>query len=146
MYSLRFVDVFSRGLSGDFIVSGLEVLGGAPVLPCKPWPNRAVDTVRVEVPTGASTLGPYALGEFLLNVFVEMFLNLGPHVDALRTATRHSVNGLHDVLDLLFDHEHDRIVSQSGVGAEEEKQVGEALGCDAEMGASASAGHRPARP
>src|SRR2546429_9425921 len=43
------------------------------------------------------------------------------------------------VADLRLDHEHDGIVAQAGVGAEENEEIGEAADADAEIGAQAVA-------
>src|SRR5690606_36198212 len=43
-------------------------------------------------------------------------------------------NRADDVPDLAFDHEYHRVVTKPGVGAEQEEQVRETCGGDAEMG------------
>ena len=54
-------------------------------------------------------------------------------------AALHERQAAHHVADLRFDHEHDRIVSQPGVGSEKQEKVGKAAYRDAEISAHALA-------
>ncbi len=54
-------------------------------------------------------------------------------------AALHECEAAHHVANLRFDHQHDGIVAEPGVGSEKQEKVGKAAYGDAEIGAHALA-------
>ncbi|SBT57315.1 hypothetical protein POVWA1_081120 [Plasmodium ovale wallikeri] len=115
-------------------VLGLDLAGHPPVAEGEARPDGAVLALAVEVPAGAAALAPHALADLLLQGVVELALGLRGRLDGLRAALVHLVEHREDPLRLLLDHEHDRVVAEGRVGAEQEEEVREVGDRDAQVG------------
>ena len=76
-------------------------------------PQGGVVAVSVQVPAGAAAGHPHRSTEFALQFIVVGVLGIRADVDATDAATLHGGDGVHDVVDLGFDHVHHRGVAQS---------------------------------
>src|SRR6266852_219859 len=64
-------------------------------------------------------------------------LDFRPDFQDVLLSALHELQAIHSIANLRFDHEHDGIVAQSGVGPEKHEEIGEAADGDAEIGAHA---------
>src|SRR4051794_27218610 len=99
----------------------------AAVAPCCPRPDGRVIAVFVEIPTDAAAAVPDSALEPLLDLDVVGVLYLGPYLDGIDPVLVHDPQRVHDVVDLRFDHHHDRGVTETGIGTEDHEQVRESL-------------------
>jgi hypothetical protein len=76
--------------------------------------------------------------EALLEALIEFALSVGEDIEITVLAMSDFLKALEDKMDLGFDHKDDRIVSESGIGADEEVKIGEARDSDTEIGLAAS--------
>src|SRR5260221_1221835 len=107
----------------QFIVLWIEVACPAPELKSKPRPQRCVVAVGIEVPA-CTPRGPDGAPHPLLHLLIERLLDLGPHLNGRQLAPVHQAQTVEDVIDLRLDHEDHRIVTQAGVWADEQEQIG----------------------
>ena len=69
---------------------------------------------------------------------VEFALSFGEDIEVAVLALAEFLEALEDEVDLGFDHEDDRIVAKSGIGADEEVEIGEARDSDTEISLAAA--------
>src|SRR2546429_83815 len=103
-------------------------------------PQRGVLAgVRVLVPAAAAAGLPNRARHVVAKIGGEMLLRFGTNLHGADVSFAHEPQAFDHVADLRLDHEHDGIVAQAGVGAEENEEIGEAADADAEIGAQAVA-------
>ena len=128
---------YGRLLRNQVVVLRIEVARPAPELEGKPGPESRIVTSGIEVPTGTprspdGTLHP------LLHLRLECLLSLGSHLDGPQVPPVYRAQAVQDVCDLSFDHVDHRIVTQTGVWANQQEQIGEPRDGRPKIGARAS--------
>src|ERR1700739_1520356 len=93
-----------------------KVLGGEPRV------HRCVETVLGQIPT-AATRHPRRLGEPLLDALVVAVLDVFAYVQVTQVVVQDGGDTAHDVVELTFDVNQQRIVAGPGVGTGHEEQV-----------------------
>ena len=101
----------------------IEVACPEPELEGKAGPERRVVPVSIEIPTGAPG-GPDGAAHAPLHLHIERLLNSGPYLDSPHVPPIHCAQAVQDIVDLRFDHVDHRIMTQAGVWADEQEQVG----------------------
>lgn len=102
----------------------IEVARSTAELEGKAGPERGVVAAGIEIPAGTARSPDGAL-HALLHLSVEGILNRWLHLDGLQVTAIHFAQAIQDVGNLRLNHKNHGVMAQSGVWADEQKQVGE---------------------